>query len=183
MLSHTAPAVRTRIRRERVPRSGPERLWLDGATSIPAVGHSASRSGLDVVLAGTASDAHTWNLVFLQLLLEEWGHLVRNLGPCVPEDVLADKCLRPHTDLIVISTVNGHGLADGLNAIRMLRNQPELASTPVVIGGKLGVGGCVGPEECDKLLRAGFDAVYPEGPDILAEFTSFTRCVAARVMR
>lgn len=32
--------------------------------------------GLDVVVSTMASDSHTWNLVFLQLVLEELGHRV-----------------------------------------------------------------------------------------------------------
>lgn len=39
---------------------------------------------LTVVLAGTSSGSHTWNLAFLQLLLAEQGCGVVNLGPCPP---------------------------------------------------------------------------------------------------
>ena len=42
------------------------------------------RSTGTVVVSGLASDAHTWNLVYLQLVLEEMGHRVTNLGACVP---------------------------------------------------------------------------------------------------
>jgi hypothetical protein len=52
-----------------------------------------------VLLTGTASDAHTWNLVFLQKYIAEAGHEVVNLGPCVPESLLVDTCLRLRPDL------------------------------------------------------------------------------------
>ncbi|MFC7615767.1 cobalamin B12-binding domain-containing protein [Actinokineospora soli] len=86
-------------------------------------------------MAGTASDAHTWNLVFLELYCGERGHDVVNLGPCVPPELLVDECLRVRPRLVVISTVNGHGLVDGQRAVEALRARPELADTPIVIGG------------------------------------------------
>ncbi|MBC3840325.1 methylaspartate mutase [Streptacidiphilus sp. 4-A2] len=95
---------------------------------------------LDVVVSGTESDSHTWNLVFLQLLLEDWGHRVENLGPCLTGDELAAACRKSAPDLIVLSSVNGHGESDGLRAVAALRACAELADTPVVIGGKLGTG-------------------------------------------
>lgn len=54
--------------------------------------HDAGAPGLgahhldayNVVLSTIPSDSHTWNLLFLQLLLEEHGCEVTNLGACVP---------------------------------------------------------------------------------------------------
>ncbi|MET9566637.1 cobalamin-dependent protein [Streptomyces tauricus] len=94
-----------------------------------------------VVVSGTPSDSHTWNLVFLQLYLEELGHRVVNLGPCVPAELLAAECAAHTPDLLVLSSVNGHGYRDGLTAVTRLRQRPELAGLAVVIGGKLGVVG------------------------------------------
>ena len=47
---------------------------------------------LEAVLSSTSSDSHMWNLIFIQLVLEEHGYRVTNLGACVPVDVLADQC-------------------------------------------------------------------------------------------
>ncbi|MEE1929021.1 cobalamin-dependent protein [Streptomyces sp. TRM 70351] len=128
-------------------------------------GRNTERSGgLDITVTTVASDSHTWNLVYLQLLLEELGHRVSNLGPCVPGNLLVDECRTRRPDLIVISSVNGHGHQDGARVIAALRACPALAGTPVVIGGKLGITGqrdAAG--RARDLLARGFDAVF-EGP-------------------
>jgi methylaspartate mutase sigma subunit len=128
--------------------------------------------GLSVVLGTVASDSHTWNLVFLKLVLEELGHRVVNVGNCVPEELLVAECLRVRPDLVVLSTVNGHGFYDGARLIRRIRACPELVTTPVVIGGKLGIAGPGGLESRDQLRAAGFDAVFEEGAG-MGPFRSF----------
>ncbi|WDZ83430.1 cobalamin B12-binding domain-containing protein [Micromonospora cathayae] len=136
-----------------------------------------SQSARKVLLTGTVSDSHTWNLVFLELFLTEQGLDVVNLGPCVPEDLLVRRC-REHTpDLVVVSSVNGHGYADGLAAIVRLRAEPELADLPVVIGGKLGVDGRDDADRVARLRAAGYDAVFDDG-DLLA-FERFLTDLAA----
>ena len=133
------------------------------------------------VVSGLSSDAHTWNLVYIQLVLEELGHDVINMGACVPDQELIAHCRTARPDLIVFSSVNGHGFADGMRVIASLRDAPELVATPVVIGGKLDtVGG--DPTIADQLLAAGFDAVYFEDPvsgdAALGAFRSFAAFVA-----
>lgn len=115
-----------------------------------------------VIVTGTASDAHTWNLVFLQLLLEELGHEVDNLGPCVPDEELLDTVRRAAPALVVMSSVNGHGVSDGLRVIGRLRQEPGLAGTRIVIGGKLGISGADNARHADRLLAAGFDGVFDD---------------------
>lgn len=127
---------------------------------------------LDLVVTSMSSDAHTWNLVYLQLLIEELGYRVTNLGACVPDPELTAACRARRPDLIVISSVNGHGCHDGLRVIRALRGCPELAATPVVIGGKLGVADAPDQGLTDRLVAAGFDAVFL-GPDAVPSFRSF----------
>src|SRR6476661_5697161 len=95
----------------------------------------------NAVVTSTVSDSHTWNLIYLQLVLEEIGFDVTNLGACVPDDLLVGECRWIRPELIVVSSVNGHGLVDGRRLIGRLRAAPELAATPVVIGGKLGITG------------------------------------------
>jgi methylaspartate mutase sigma subunit len=136
--------------------------------------------GLSVVVTSVASDSHTWNLVFLQLVLEELGHRVVNLGACVPEEFLVTECLRVRPDLLVVSSVNGHGFGDGMRLIGRIRARQELATTPVVIGGKLGIAGPRGRECHDQLLSAGFDAVFEDGAGLTA-FRSFARELTAGV--
>jgi arginine dihydrolase len=143
-------------------------------------GSPPQAGGLSVMVTSVASDAHNWNLVYLQLVLGELGHKVLNLGPCVPEELLVSECLRVMPDLIVVSSVNGHGFIDGRQLISRIRACPELAATPVVIGGKLGIGGAAGRESHDQLLAAGFDAVFEDGTG-MAAFRSFTERLMTRV--
>ncbi|HEY7592086.1 MAG TPA: cobalamin-dependent protein [Actinophytocola sp.] len=135
---------------------------------------------LTVLVSSVASDAHTWNLVYLQLVLEELGHRVINLGACVPDDLLVAECLRARPDLVVISTVNGHGRRDGRRVIGRVRTCQELAATPVVIGGKLGIDGPRAKDHRAVLLDAGFDAVFEDaaGP---AQLRSYVDTVLPRL--
>jgi methylmalonyl-CoA mutase cobalamin-binding subunit len=118
-----------------------------------------------VLLSTVSSDAHTWNLVFLQLLLEEMGHEVVNLGPCVPDRLLLDSMRRVRPDLLVVSTVNGHGRLDGARVIRKLRADPVAGDVPAVIGGKLGIDGDEGTAAARALVDAGFVAVFTDTAD------------------
>ncbi len=131
-----------------------------------AAGRSRDRSpagrGQTVIVATVASDSHTWNLVFLQLFLEELGYEVVNLGPCGPDDLLVEECRARRPDLLVISSVNGHGHQEGLRLIRELRAHRELVDLPVTIGGKLGVAGAENAAHLEELMAAGFDMVFEE---------------------
>jgi methylaspartate mutase sigma subunit len=73
---------------------------------VAASAPPALRDRGTVVVSGLASDAHTWNLVYLQLVIEELGYRVVNLGPCVPDDVLVEECRRIDPVLLVIGSVN-----------------------------------------------------------------------------
>lgn len=126
-----------------------------------------------VIVSSVASDSHTWNLVFLQLLIEECGYDVVNLGPCVPDELLVAECLARAPEMVVISSVNGHGYQDGMRVIELLRARAELDEIPFVIGGKLGTDGAEGVSRVLELTRAGFDAVFEDGQDPVADFRSF----------
>ncbi|MEV5978533.1 cobalamin-dependent protein [Streptomyces sp. NPDC052114] len=123
-----------------------------------------------VIVAGGISDSHTWNLVFLQLLLEEHGHRVVNLGPCVPEELLISEALAHRPALVVVSSVNGHGYQDGMRTITRLREHAELADVPAVIGGKLGIAGARSADDLAALRAAGYDEVFDDSPGGVAAF-------------
>ncbi|MEU6465438.1 cobalamin-dependent protein [Streptomyces sp. NPDC046976] len=139
-------------------------------------------ASLEVIVTGLASDAHTWNLVFIQLLLEDLGHEVVNLGPCVPEEEIVGSCAKHQPDLLVISSVNGHGFQDAKPLIGALRARPDLDGLPVVIGGKLGISEDRQEERALELVAAGFDAVFQEGVD-LASFEAFVGALPKEVTR
>jgi methylaspartate mutase sigma subunit len=112
-----------------------------------------------VVLGTVSSDSHTWNLLYLQLLLEEQGCAVTNLGSCTPAEELIAEAVGVRPDLIVISTVNGLGAQEGPDLARAVRAVPQLRETRLVIGGKLDTLGSSAEEDFPALTRAGFDAV------------------------
>ena len=112
-----------------------------------------------VVLGTISSDSHTWNLLFLQLLLEEHGCAVTNLGACTPAEELIAEAAELRPDLIVISTVNGLGVQEAPELARAVRATPSLREVPLVIGGKLDTLGSSGDGDFPALAAAGFDAV------------------------
>ncbi|MFB7469418.1 cobalamin B12-binding domain-containing protein [Kitasatospora sp. NPDC056184] len=142
----------------------------DGPLPTPRSAEPAHPRGT-VVVSSMASDAHTWNLVFLQLLIEELGFEVVNLGATVPDEMLLEECRERRPMLLVLSSVNGHGYHEGLRVIRRLREDAGLAGLPVLIGGKLGITGGESAEHIDELLGAGFDAVFDDRPEGITAFT------------
>ncbi|WP_086663423.1 cobalamin B12-binding domain-containing protein [Lentzea kentuckyensis] len=150
-------------------------------TLRPGLVHPAPARPLDVLVTSVSSDAHTWNLVFLQLLVEELRHRVTNLGACVPDDLLVREATRPGRDLVVVSSVNGHGFTDGLRVIERIRRTEELDHVPVVIGGKLGTSG-TDDGRADKLMAAGFDGVFEDGSES-QRFLSFVDSLPTGICR
>jgi methylaspartate mutase sigma subunit len=125
-----------------------------------------------VVLSGVRSDSHTWNLAYLKLWLEERNFQVINLGSCVPAEELAAACMKCDPSLVILSSVNGHGAAEALDVIQVMRSagcKPEL---PVTIGGKLTTSLTSDGEARSSLLRAGFAGVF-SGPKALTEFEAY----------
>jgi methylaspartate mutase sigma subunit len=120
-------------------------------------------------------------LIFLQLLLEEHGYRVTNLGACIPDETLVAHCAARPPDLIVLSSVNGHGYYDGARVVRALREVPDLDGTPIVIGGKLGIHAAEA-HRATALLETGFDAVFGDDRTDLDAFLAFISAVRTSVM-
>jgi methylaspartate mutase sigma subunit len=133
-----------------------------------------------VILSSIPSDSHTWNLLFMQLLLQEHHWSVSNLGACVPVELLRDEAVAEPPRLIVISTVNGHGTQDGLRVIETLRAEPVLSGVPIVLGGKLDTSGSRHSEGIEALREAGYDEVFV-GDDSVTAFLGFLRRLAPAV--
>lgn len=135
-----------------------------------------------ILLSSVSSDSHTWNLVFLQLFLEFKGHEVRNLGGCTPDSEIIATCEEMAPDLLVISSVNGHGNIDGERLIGKLRQNDLLSDLPVAIGGKLGIHGAENAQHIDRLLNVGFTAVF-EASSSIGLFEDFVKGVSAQLRR
>lgn len=123
-----------------------------------------------VVLGTVPSDAHTWNLVYLELLLRENGFAVDCLGPCTSVDRLVAATASVGVDAVVLSTVNGHGGTDGAEQVRTLRRHRP--TVPVGIGGKLDTDEAHFPSARSRLLAAGCDRVFTphESPAALVDW-------------
>ncbi|MEW1842383.1 methylmalonyl-CoA mutase [Nonomuraea angiospora] len=102
-----------------------------------------------------------------------------NLGPCPPDRLLVSECARVLPDLLVLSSVNGHGQVDGARVVRLLRRRSDMAGIPIVIGGKLNVGGSGGLDAAG-LTAAGFTAVFGDQDEDVRRFTRFVASLSAR---
>jgi methylmalonyl-CoA mutase cobalamin-binding subunit len=142
------------------------------ALQAPADARPASKRA---VIATVQSDSHMWNLVYIELVLRENGWDVNNLGACTPTELVVETCLAQRPDMLVVSTVNGHGHIGGRKLIGELRSQPELEYLPVVIGGKLGTLGAENSVFVEPLIAAGFSVVFMESEGL----QSFSRFIEA----
>lgn len=170
----TAPfaARRDRAAGPRPQRAGRQLTSVRDPVVEGPAGVRRSDTARRAVVSSVASDSHTWNLVFLQLLLEEQGYRVTNLGPCTPVGLVVETCLDERPDLLAISSVNGHGHVEGRELIETIRAHGPLSSMPAVIGGKLGILGAENVRFASPLLDAGYNAVFSErdGAPALARF-------------
>lgn len=115
----------------------------------------------NALLTTLPSDAHGWNLVFLEMLLQEQGFNVTQLGICTPVAEVLRACDHGTIDLVVVSTVNGHGHLEAAELAATLRARHDPKGLPMVIGGKLGI---LGDNSAYRapLLAAGYNCVYDE---------------------
>lgn len=123
------------------------------------------------LLATIPSDAHCWNLIYLQLILEENGFQVHNLGPCTPMDKIEKACYSLRPDFIIISTVNGHGCIEGKKVLERVKNIPHMTKTPIYIGGKLSTSTNLSYMYAMELELAGFTKAFYENEPV-TEFIS-----------
>ena len=121
------------------------------------------------VLTSLPSDCHTWNLSYLQLLLEDQGMEVINLGACVSTETVIQACRTNASDLLVVSSVNGHALVEGRELIHRLSSDEVARYIPVVIGGKLTTSRSTEQAAARELLEIGFARVFT-GDQAIMEF-------------
>ncbi len=129
-----------------------------------------------VTITTIPSDAHTWNLVYIQLFLEEYGFLAQNIGSCPPYDLTIRKCCEHQPDLIVVSTVNGHGYIEGLELVKRIKQSDFVNNVPVIIGGKLTTKGRLTREEKENLLKEGYSEVF-EGNSAIGDFPEYLEII------
>lgn len=121
---------------------------------------------LKALLTTIPSDSHQWNLVFMQLFLEENMVEVINLGPNVTYDLLETACTQHLPDLIIVSTVNGHGYIEGKELIRRIQQIDSMTGKPVFMGGKLSTDANLSYLYAMELEQAGYKKVYSTDQDL-----------------
>jgi methylaspartate mutase sigma subunit len=127
---------------------------------------------MKVLLTSTPSDSHTWNLVYMQMLIQEMGHEVVNLGACTPIEEIEAGLHKHRPDAVVVSTVNGHGVMEGMKISGRLNESKPGQSVIKLIGGKLDTTGAPSGEQIHALRESGFDGVFI-GEEALTEFMAF----------
>jgi methylaspartate mutase sigma subunit len=115
---------------------------------------------LNIILTGTPSDSHTWNLVFMELFLQEHNCTVYNLGPCVSPAQLQRSLKKWPCDLVVISSINGHLFQDAIKIIASFPKQDLPTLPPFVLGGKMGISQRDVFFQKQKLLKLGYEGVF-----------------------
>jgi methylaspartate mutase sigma subunit len=121
------------------------------------------------ILSTIESDSHTWNLVYLQSVLEEHGIMVLNMGPCVPAEVTVSAMLMHRPDAVIVSSVNGHGYVQGRTLLHLAGQRFGKTFPPMVIGGKLSTCEAQNASIRRHLLQLGFGAVFV-GAHAIPEF-------------
>ena len=130
------------------------------------------------MLATVQSDAHTWNMVYMGLVLEEHGCDVVNLGCCTTPLEISAAVVRTQAELVVISTINGHGAAQALDLIAQLRSDLGARLPPCVIGGRLTTRAASDRRAARVLEGAGFDRAFV-GDGGLGRFRDYLAVPAA----
>ncbi|MFI0817428.1 cobalamin B12-binding domain-containing protein [Streptomyces sp. NPDC021098] len=124
------------------------------------------------VLSTVESDSHIWNLVYLQKLLEEHGATVLNLGSCTPAgDVIRAIC-EFGPDLLVVSSVNGHGHHGARVLLTEMRRHG--LEVPCAVGGKLTTAESDNDRVRRDLLARGWTDVFT-GEGAIECFRKFLR--------
>lgn len=124
------------------------------------------------IVATTPDDSHSWNLIAVQLELEKRGYSVRNLGPCTPVQFLAE-CIRDtRPSLVVLSTINGHGIHSLKSVIETIDSYQLRRTISLVAGGNLTTNSQTSSDVIFELKNIGFDEIFI-GPDSWTEFDKF----------
>jgi len=131
-------------------------------------------AGRRCLVTTVQSDSHTWNLIFMQLLLEEYGATVINLGSCVPIAETMSVIEHNNPDLVVVSSVNGHGYFQGKELIEKVTQKFPKRQSTFVIGGKLSTSVDNEPSIDIDLRSAGYDAIFL-GVDAIPEFRKYLK--------
>ncbi|MGQ7270042.1 cobalamin-dependent protein [Marinobacter nauticus] len=134
-------------------------------------------AGKHILITTVQSDSHTWNLIYIQLVLEELGATVTNLGSCVPIEASVSEIGSCNPDLVIVSSVNGHGYYQGMELIKHARSVLAGRLPPIVIGGKLSTNTETNATIETDLVSAGYNAVFL-GDEAIADFKNYLSSIS-----
>lgn len=119
-------------------------------------------NSLNVILTGTPSDSHTWNLIFMELFLQENECRVFNLGSCVPIHKIHQTIKEESPDLVVVSSINGHLFQDSVEIMSSFSKNPLKFLPLLIVGGKMGISVQASSFQKKKLIKLGYNEVFIE---------------------
>jgi methylaspartate mutase sigma subunit len=126
--------------------------------------------GFRCLLSTVESDSHFWNLIYLDKVLEEHGAAVRNLGSCTPAGLVVEELGEYRPDLLVVSSINGHGYYEARELLTRIRQAGR--EVPCVIGGNLTTAAADRDRVRRDLLAHGFTDVFV-AEDAIERFREF----------
>lgn len=124
-----------------------------------------------VLLAVPASDCHVVINTLLAWHLQRHGVSVRNLGVCTPTAEIAAAAREFQPDAIVLSSQNGHALADLADLPQALQ-AAGVTGVPVYLGGNLSVG-------AEKSLEAPAQRFRALGMQVVESLAAMERLLLA----
>ncbi|MET9773204.1 cobalamin-dependent protein [Streptomyces sp. NPDC006367] len=128
--------------------------------------------GFRCLLTTVESDSHFWNLIYLEKLLEEHGAVVDNLGGCTPAGLVVEELAARRPDLLVVSSINGHGYHGARDLLTRIRRAG--LDVPCVVGGRLTTAASDNDRVRRDLLAHGYTDVFVDG-DAIERFRGFLR--------
>ncbi|WP_207390036.1 hypothetical protein [Phytopseudomonas daroniae] len=99
----------------------------------------------------------------MDFLLGEWGYQIENMGPNTPVGDVVNWLKSNPCEMVVVSTVNGHGYIEGIEIARRVRGDAKFHGL-LCVGGKI----CTENDpltiarHSEALKEAGFDGVFDD---------------------
>ncbi len=127
---------------------------------------------LKALILGTPSDAHTWNLFYLELILKESGFQTAVHGCCISYPEISKAVNLDHWDLIVVGSLNGHFYYESKQTFQAIISGITGKRPPIVAGGKIDVYDRDIEFLERAIMRQGYDNVF-FGSDSVDRFKEY----------
>lgn len=133
----------------------------------------------NALVLGPPSDAHTWNLFYLDLILKESGFSSEVLGGCVNLKDITKKVSTSHWDIIVVSSLNGHFYLESQSVLKSIKKGLGASNPIIVAGGNIDTNN----RDIDFLERTvkkqGYDEVFFRS-DSIKKFQTYCEAIFSR---